>query len=489
MLGLLDFLTEFLNKLLYADNPLESAIILFSGGGWVVVLVITFFIFIDPWKDWRQGLHHVANRKFVMLAVDVPRDNDQSPKAVEHIFEHLHGILPGRNNLYEEWWVGKTTDFFSIELISIEGYVQFLFYTQIEYRDLVESAIYAQYPDAEITQVDDYVYGANGEFKGIKFPNEKYMLLGCEFILQNGSIYPIKLHPEFEHSLSQEFKDPMSSLLETMNKMGPGEQLWFQIVITPEYDFKWRPQLESAAMKIAGKKVKAKNNIVDYFVEFLMGGLDTLGTTVFPFYGESPDQQDARELPSLMLHLTPSEKLKIEAIQLKAGKLAFWSQFRYIYIAEKTVGSKARGIAQVTGALKQYSSLNLNSLAVHKYTKTWGLDYMFVERRESRRMNNLINAYQRRSRGVGSRGMILNTEELATLYHFPTEMVKAPLVSRTQSKHGSAPPFLPIENIPQFKNSPEKSSDESKTDKIDSGDSSSLDTEKKANPPENLPFV
>ncbi len=442
---LLDFVSEMQSQLAASGSPLESALILFFNGGWIVVLIAAVYFGRFSWLDWRQGMYHTAKRHFILLAIDVPRDNEQSPKAVENIFSHLHGALPSRNNRYQEWWLGKTPDYFSMELISIEGYVQFLIYTQEEYRDLVESAFYAQYPDAEITQVEDYVYGANGEFRGIRFPNDDYLLLGTEIVLGHGNNYPIRLHPEFEHSLSQEFKDPMASLLETMNKMGPGEQLWFQLVITPEYNNAWQPKAMAEAMKIAGKKVDVPVGIVDRGVNALLGGLDKLGTAAFPYY-EATEIAEQRELPSLMLHLTPSEKAQIEGIQLKADKWGYWCKFRYVYLAKKSVGTKAHGISQVMGALKQFASMNLNGFSPHKYTKTWGLDYLFVKRRLARRQNNLIRVFQERGRSAGSHGIILNTEELATVYHFPTEMVKAPLVSRTQAKRASAPTTLPIEN-------------------------------------------
>ena len=122
------------------------------------MLIITVAAFKTMWIDWRQTLFHVNRRHFILLAIDVPRDNEQSPKAVENIFSHLYGILLSRNNLYEEYWEGRHQDYFSMELVSIEGYVQFLVYTMEEYRDIVESAFYSQYPNAEITQVEDYVY-------------------------------------------------------------------------------------------------------------------------------------------------------------------------------------------------------------------------------------------------------------------------------------------------------------------------------------------
>jgi len=446
---IVQFFTEVIQQLYLSNSPLTSAIILLANGFWIVVLLMFLGAAKSLWRDWRQTLYHVATRNFIMLAIDVPRDNEQSPKAVEYIFAHLHGVLPGSNNMYEEWWEGKTEDYFSMELVSIEGYVQFLVYTQEEYRDTVESAFYAQYPDAEITQVEDYVNGQNGEFKNLKFPSQKYKLFGTEFVLAKNQAYPIRLHPEFEHSLSQEFKDPMASLLENMNKIGPGEQIWLQLVITPERDKNWQPAANNVAMKIAGKKIDAPSGRVDKIAGGFIKWLDAFGVAVFPFYNATEESDKKDDLPSLMLHLTPTEKAQIEGIQLKADKMAFWCKFRFIYIAEKEIYSKQRGVSTILGSMKQFSSLNLNSFVMHKYTKTSGMDYIFTEKRMARRQNNILLAFQERARSEGSDGIVLNIEELATIYHFPTITVKAPLVSRTQSKRSSAPVSLPIQGAPR----------------------------------------
>jgi hypothetical protein len=491
---ILQFFVEVYEQLSLATSPFEVFIITFFNGGWIVYLVIMLGAGKVAWQEWRQVVYHVGKRRFILLAIDVPRDNEQSPKAVESIFAHLHGVLPGTNNTYEDWWMGKTPDYFSMEIVSIDGYVQFLVYAQEEYRDLVESAFYAQYPDAEITQVEDYVYGSNDEFKNLRFPNNKYEMYGCEFVLQKNNAFPIRLHIDFEHSLSQEFKDPMAALLETMNKIGPGEQFWFQLVITPEYDHLWQPQADAMAMKIAGKKVDAPAGKTDKAVGGLVKWLDAFAVAVFPFYNYVEDAAPVKDdMPSLMLHLTPTEHKQIEGIQMKADKIGFWCKYRYIYIADKKIASKARGLSPVMGAMKQFMSLNLNGLRVHKYTKTWGLDYFKVKERISRRQNNLIQAFQERARSSGSNGMILNTEELATIYHFPTEVVKAPLISRTQAKRSGAPVSLPMdnsENIVQEKTSSSQPSSPSLPNVPDESSTPPTIKDKQAeNLPNNLPFM
>ncbi|OJI06912.1 hypothetical protein BK004_02135 [bacterium CG10_46_32] len=491
---ILFFVLDVYRQLLAANDPFYAILILLVNGFWIPIAFIIYKNAEIAWKDWRQSLYHNAKRRFILLAIDVPRLNEQSPKAVESIFTQLHGALPGRNNIYENWWVGKNVDYFSVELVSIEGYVQFLVHTQEEYRDMVESAFYSQYPDAEITQVEDYVYGQNGEFKDLVFPNKEYDLFGCEFVLARSNAYPIRLHIAFEHSLSQEFKDPMASLLESMNKIGPGEQLWFQWVITPEYDDDWQSKSNKEAMKIAGKKIESSENIVDRAVSTLINMIDAIGIAVFPFYNQTEESKKDDEMLSLMLHLTPAEQGRIEGIQMKADKHGFWTKFRYLYIAKKAVASKARGLAPIVGALKQFSSLNTNSLKTHKYTKTWGLDYLMVEQRIAARQNKLLRAFQDRGRSAGSNGIVLNTEELATLYHFPTETVKAPLVSRTTSKRGSAPVSLPVEGGPHtldtsLDDQPAQPAEQAAMQRATAQEAQEARAAHQSQAPTNLPFV
>ena len=447
---ILNFGIDVYTQLQYSPSPFYSGVILFVNGLWIPFVIVMLGAFKIIWLDWRQTLFHIRRRHFILLAIDVPRDNDQSPKAVENIFSHLYGILLSRNNMYEQWWEGRHQDYFSMELISIDGYVQFLVYTMEEYRDTVESAFYSQYPDAEITQVEDYVYGQDGEFKTIKWPNDAHDIFGTEYVFARPNAYPIRLWRDFEHTMSQELKDPMASLLENMNKIGHGEQIWLQWVITPEYDVDWQEPANKIAMKIAGKKVEASENAVDKLVGALLSMLDAIGAAIFPFYNYTESAEKVKDdMPSLMLHLTPTEKSQLEGIQLKTDKPGFWTKMRFVYIGKKGAFSKARGVSPIIGSLRQYDSLNLNSFKMHKWTKTSGIDYWMVKKRMARRKNNILRAFQGRSRSMGSNGMMLNTEELATLYHFPTITVKAPLVSRTQSKRASAPISLPIDNAPR----------------------------------------
>src|SRR5690606_30399665 len=132
-----------------ASNPLGLLWALFRGGGWVVLLVWVGFFAWRAFVVSRQG-KCLANLKYVVLAIDIPKGNEQTPLAVELIFSHLHGIQRSGN------WRDRNLKGFlqppmSFEIISVEGQIQFIIRCLEDHRDLVEAAVFAQYPDAAIS--------------------------------------------------------------------------------------------------------------------------------------------------------------------------------------------------------------------------------------------------------------------------------------------------------------------------------------------------
>ena len=95
--------------------------------------------------------------------------------------------------------------------------------------------------------------------------------------------------------------------------------------------------------------------------------------------------------------------------------------------------------------IKQFGSGNSNSFKPSK-AATVKANYAFAKRRIIMKKNKIIKAYKTRSTWRGMKSFILNSEELATLYHFPAFTIKAPLLKRTESKKGEPPSFLPLDS-------------------------------------------
>lgn len=121
----------------------QLILVLFVIIGWTIVYLLLFHLIKEQWAE-QKIKQHVHEWKWVVLAVDIPPLFIQTPKAVEQIFAQLSGAL-SPVGIVDKYLKGKQQKTFSFEIISIEGYIQFLIRTEVEFRDLVEAAIYAQY--------------------------------------------------------------------------------------------------------------------------------------------------------------------------------------------------------------------------------------------------------------------------------------------------------------------------------------------------------
>lgn len=428
------------------SNPFAVAWYIISNGGWIILVILgilgLYFFRLERARAlYRKGL------SYILLAIDIPKENPQSMKAVEQIFAQLYAAETSIN-LWQKWWLGKVQDTISLEIVSIGGYIQYLIRVEEKHRDLIEAAVFAQYPDAEITEVEDYVNRVPS-----KYPNDAYDLWGTELILARSSAYPIRTYVNFEHTLTEQFADPMVSILESLSRIHPAEDVWIQILITPASD-EWKDEGERVVKKLIGEKSASK--------PFFGGALD-LPARVARGLGESfisPGQEtellggiagssteDENKTKNLMQHLSPGSRNVVIAIEEKIAKIGFHTKVRLVYAAPKSIFNKARGAEPTNGAILQFNTQNLNAFKSHKKIKVKA-EYFMVKRREDRRKRKLINAYKLRADWLGAgKGPVLNIEELASIFHFPVTEVKAPLVKTTEGKKTEPPSSLPTEEI------------------------------------------
>jgi len=420
---------SFLERWSYLPIPLIAWQI-FLNGGWII------FLFVFFWMVWQKWLEHIqakfeAEQKYVLLAIDVPRDNEQGPEAVERLFAHLAGIKY-TGSWFDRNFRGYIQPEMSFELISLEGQIQFLVRTPVQYRDLVEAAIYTTYPNAMINEVEDY-----SEKVAVSFPNEEYDLWGADLVLYNDDVYPIRTYPFFEHPLTQELKDPLGNLLEILSKFGPGEQAWLQLIISP-LGLDWGAEGERLVQNLMKQRVEVKVSGLDRLTDLPVEIIRRIGEGVVPSLPVTKTEK-ARE----SVVLSPGERRVIEAIQGKLSKIAFEVKFRIIYLAKKEIFSSARGVAGILGAINQFNTLDMNGFKPSSWAKTSG-GLIFAKKRLAKKQNDILEAYRARSSGWGGKTCTLNIEELASIYHFPVSTVKAPLIKKTGSKRGEPPFGLPI---------------------------------------------
>ncbi len=446
--------------------------------GWMILAAIFIKGTLQLWLIYKEAQWSTGN-KFILLAIDIPKGNEQTPKAAENLFTYLAGAH-GSISFFEKWFLGVYQLSFSFEIVSIDGYTQFLIRTPIQFRPLVESAVYSQYPDAEITEVDDYVEGMP-----LRFPDEEYDIAGAEFIQQKHFSYPIKTYEEFEHKmgpLETQFKDPMASLMDLCSSLKPGEQFWYQILVTP-CGFDWAKKGEEEVNKILGKKPKEAGDLLSFLAPIVHAVSEGVVELWGPYVPEKKEEKKALS----MMELTPAQKKKIEYIQRKSSQLGFEAKLRIVYIAKKEVINKAKVFSGFVGYIKQFIDLDLNSFKPDlDFTMTKSA-YFNQSARLIAKKNRIMNNYVGRAVAAGRTPGVFSIEELATIWHFPVEAsVKAPLIQMAPGRKAEAPSSLPLfledKYVPDdiFNEQPKKEM---------AADGESLDNAKdKDNPPENLPF-
>jgi len=408
--------------------------------GWLPIVLAFLLGSMQAWVYYRK-VKWKHQQTFILLAIDVPRGNEQTARAVENMFAYLGGAHKTWS-LVEEYWEGKFQLSFSLEVVSIEGYTQFLIHTPFQFRDLVETAVYSQYPDAEIVEVDDYTDGTPD-----KFPDEEYDIYGGEFIQDNNPMYPIKTYEEFEHQLGrpeEQYKDPMATLMDLCSSLRKGEQLWFQILIIP-FGFDWPEHGQREISRILKEKdvnITLGNKAVDWVVK-IMGDISEV---IYKLWGDIDEKKKDEKDDSLkMMQLKPGEKKKVEGIQNKIDKLGFQFKSRFVYLARKEVKNVPKVFGGFVGYMKQFMDLGLNSLKPDMNMTVTTVDYLMQNFRLNIRKNKLMNAYKGRSTTKGRRKGLMNIEELATIWHFPTEaVVKAPLIQKAPGRKATAPMELPL---------------------------------------------
>ncbi|MEA3249099.1 MAG: hypothetical protein U9Q03_01955 [Patescibacteria group bacterium] len=440
---------------------------IFLDFGWIPFIFIVIWGGWHLWVLWRQNLF-VANKvTTTILAIDVPRQNEQTAKAVEHIFSTLGGAYSGLDR-YEKYWLGKIQPTFSFEIASVGGYVQFMVHTWNKHRDLVEAAIYAQYPDAEIIEIADYT-----DTIPKTFPNPEWNTFGTEFTLKRPSHLPIRTYFQFEHTSAEyPFKDPLSTLLEILASLKANEQIWVQFLITPT-DSKWKDDGQKAVDKMMGKTVKPKASPLDALM-WLPKGVAKELAGIFET-GEPPKKEEKKKDEFKMLNMSPGERGVLEAIQMKLSKIGFKTKIRVVYAGKHDIFSKKRFTA-LKGSMMQFSALDMNEI------KTYGKvtpksDYFYQRWTEQAKKTSVVRRFRSRS-NEGGTPFILNTEELATLYHYPMLDVKAPLIKKTDAKRAEPPSRLPTGDFTEspFKVAPAEA-EEPKAE------------EEEGEPPANLPFA
>ncbi len=407
---------------------------------------LTWWLWLPPallylaWQLWTAYLKiwYWKGLEWVLLEIKIPWEIAKPPQAMEQIFAGLHAMVRPFDP-DEKYWYGLQEDFIVFELVGHGGQIHFLVYAPKKFRNLVEAQVYAQYPESEIREADD-----PASYLPEDIPNKDWTLFAAEWKLVKEDAYPIRTYHEFvlEEGTKEEMKvDPVSAIAETLARLKPDEHIGIQLMIRPLIEEGWKEAGDKIVKNLIGKKIPKSVSIWEKIA-------GELSEAVMGPQLEKKSEAD-RTPESLMLHLSPGEREVVTGVEKKIAKLGYDSVLRFVYVAKRDIFDMVH-FASMMGSIRQFNTQNLNSLKLNSRALVGTKWYSLTKSKTKEKKRRAFWDYYRGRYPFSgiylmqSKSMVLNIEELASIYHFPGRVAAAPLMPRLQARRAEPPPGLPV---------------------------------------------
>ncbi|MEK7545280.1 MAG: DUF87 domain-containing protein [Patescibacteria group bacterium] len=404
--------------------------------GYFALVALTFvFHFFIRFQQFRV----LARQKYTVLMIRVSKDNELGPIVSEQILSTFHSI-----RWKVSFWkklLGYSGDQISLEIANIDHSIRFYAVFPKKLRNLVEGQIYAQYTDVEIEEVEDYTQ------KWKLSPELLQNAAGIEFHLTDPVFDPIKRYPQFEDRISGVYADPIAGVTAGLAKLSHRtEQMWLQIIFRPLAP-RWRTIYTRCAWILNKRHFAGIEAFEDAFADAFCTRKVWPKVVFFPLYFFLWIDSIFAGAPKDMMasEVSHQEKLSEEGTSKshdketaktarmdKIAKLLYEVTIRAVYLPQKNdhevIFSK---LSEVAGSFKQFNIPYLNSLEV------------------SRKISGprIVSLYGMRFMGDP---FVLNSEELATVWHLPNNLVQTPMIAWARAKKLEPPNDLPaLSNTPE----------------------------------------
>src|SRR3989344_4631943 len=391
------------------------------------------------WVAWKLWVHYIrqdfiSGIDYVLLEIVPPRDVERSPKAMELFITNAlyHWSTKGGK---EEYWQGAVWFWFSLEIASIDGQVHFYVRTPTRIRSLIETQMYAQFPQAQVKAVEDYTLAVD-EIT----PESDWNGWGCEFKLLKPEGYPIRTYIDYalDEDPKEEYKvDPLSPVIELFGSIQKGEQMWMQVVITPSKKTYHTEGTLFGKHDWVQESRNDTNRLLAPYTRIFAPGVPGASATKGVY---AP------------VYLTAT----LEKMSKKRDKLGFDTGVRIMYVAKKEIfppGHRTNNSRNIRLILRQYENPSANGF--NRFNSTQGDAYgrriTISTKTEMMLANRMLNQYRERAffhlplRHVlftkdnlkwplsllfhayhHPETFVLNVEELATIWHFPGQITRVP---------------------------------------------------------------
>ncbi len=365
-------------------------------------------IFLQSRKTFREQKSYERGLKIVPLLIHLPPPSDDTDVGSRDVRDVTDETISKAEIIYNIISSTLKKDFkssfygqrhFAFEIIGSQGFIYFYAAVPIALLDIVKQAIVTAYPAARLEEAAEHnIFNQVGKVSGT---------LGGELTLKNDFAYPIATYQDLK-------RDAMQSLLNSLSNLDKEDGVGIQILMRPAPD-KWRKQAANVAKsKRKGGGGSSPSELLKNLVIAFNKPPEHSGDKG----GDKPD-------------LSNMESAKLDAIDEKTRHPGYETIIRIV--VSSNISQRAEAIlSNIVSSFALYDAPGRNGF---KYTPAKDID-------------GLVTSYIMRFFPVHHDKNILNSVELASLFHFPDQRnIPTSQLARQESKQVDGPRNMPQEGL------------------------------------------
>lgn len=388
---------------------LSSAWMMWVGIGIVSLFGLWLGVQALRWWLHRRAKHRGAFDAKILL-VKVPKELRKEDAAQDKSQQQLQELIARMENVFATFgslkpqegigaWLSGRSDHASCEIVIDQEKILFYVVTPQKWQAFFEEQIHAQFPFASIDETNDYnIFSPTG------------VILATHLVLRRSSAFALKTYKKLD-------SDPMNALTNALAKVEAGDGACIQLLMRP-VDGGWRKY----GVRIASQMQQGKK-LSDVETGSVWGEV----WKVFKSMSAGPKDPNK---PDKTYSLSPLEQEMVKGIEEKAAKAGLETCMRVI-VSGKTPDKAQRYMNDILGAFGQFNVYEYgNSLKKEMPRFQSGIIHDVIFRQFSE-----------------SHKMVLNTEELASIFHFPLPSTETPKIAWLMSRKAVPPSNIPSEGI------------------------------------------
>ena len=320
---------------------------------------------------------------------------------IESFMANLSGMRAERG--WNAFWFGRR-DHFAFEMVADEGVISFFVTVPNQLRQFAEQQIQAQHPDAFIEEKEDY-----NIFK------PKCAIAGFVLKFKKSYLFPIQTYQEME-------SDPLNALLNSLSKFNDAKGgAAIQYVVRSAH-----PRWHAAGNQLA-REVRQGKKLSDAMKMVGTSPASSIGRAII--HSRKKSEQEIAQSQQFR-GLSQFEEEAVARIQGKSAKSGFEVNIRLVVAAETEPIALGR-LSAIADSFAQY--------AQYEYGNGF-------RRVAPRNLGKFLNDFIYRNFNERNQ-IILNTEEMASLFHFPLPTAETPNILWLSSKQAPSPINMPQKGL------------------------------------------